>query len=108
VGRPVPKLICMSSRDMHVSSVPVIFLLLAQYGGRPTVPLETVVADYFSHLTAEKFCRKALRGEIDIPIIRIERSQKSQKHIALRDLADYLDKRWNEAIKERDALCGQK
>ena len=94
------------SEDMRISSVPTLFLLLAQYGGRATVPLEWVVRDFFSHLTVQKFLRKTLRGEIPLPIIRMERSQKAPKFIALKDLAAYLDDRWAAAVKERDQLCG--
>jgi Pyocin activator protein PrtN len=80
-------------------SLNTAFLLMAQYNGRAIVPLEEVCRDYFSHLTPEKLLRKVLTGEIEIPIIRIEHSQKSAKGIHLQDLADYLDKQRAEAIK---------
>ena len=44
---------------------------------------------------------------MDLTIIRIERSQKAQRHIAIKDLSEYLDKRWTDAVKERNALCGR-
>jgi hypothetical protein len=94
------------SRDHDMQAAPTLFLLMAQYGGRATVPVERVVADFFAHLTPEKFLRKALRGEIKIPILRIERSQKAQRHIHLNDLAQYLDERRAAATRERDQLCG--
>jgi hypothetical protein len=77
-----------------------------QYNGRAAIPLEWLVRDFFTHLTPQKFLRKALRGEIDLPIVRIERSRKLQKLIHLADLARYLDQRRAAAIKERDQLCG--
>jgi hypothetical protein len=83
-----------------------LFLLMAQYDGRAVVPLETVVHDYFSHLTVAKFLRKTGAGEIALPLVRIEASQKCAKGVHLQDLADYLDRRREAAIRETKALCG--
>ncbi|WP_352868246.1 pyocin activator PrtN family protein [Mesorhizobium sp. M1329] len=66
---------------------------MAQYEGRVIVPAETVCKDYFSHLTLAKFLRKVSIGEIELPLTRAERSQKSAKGVHLQDLASYLDKR---------------
>jgi hypothetical protein len=68
------------------------FLLLAQYDGLAVIPVEWVCRDYFRHLTVEKFLRKVLVGEIALPIVRIESSQKSAKGVHINDLAAYLDK----------------
>ena len=92
--------------DSDVQSAPTLFLLMAQYGGRAAIPLERVVNDFFPHLTVQKFLRKALAGQIRLPILRIEASQKSQKHIHLVDLAAYLDERRAAAVKECRQLCG--
>jgi len=95
--------------ELHVAKeghVNTLFLLMAQYNGRAIIPVETVVKDYFSHLTLQKFLRKIGAGEIALPLVRIEQSQKSAKGVHLQDLADYLDKRRAEAIKETKALCG--
>jgi pyocin activator protein PrtN len=73
---------------------------MAQYNARAIIPLEEVCRDYFSHLTPEKLLRKISTGEIEIPIVKIESSQKSAKGIHLNDLAEYLDKRRAEAMKE--------
>ena len=70
------------------------------------MPLERVCADFFSHLTPQKLLRKCLAGEIPLPILRIEKSQKSWKGVHINDLAQYLDKRRQAALKERDQLCG--
>jgi hypothetical protein len=43
-------------------------------------------------------------GEIDLPILRIEASQKSAKRVHLADLADYLDKRRAAALREAESL----
>jgi hypothetical protein len=68
------------------------FLLMAQYDGLAVIPVEWVCRDYFRHLTVEKFLRKVLAGEIDLPIVRMESSQKSAKGDHVHDLAAYLDK----------------
>lgn len=81
-------------------------MLQVQYNGRAAIPLERVVDDYFPHLTVQKFLRKALAGQIRLPILRIEASQKAQKHIHLADLAKYLDERRAAAVKECWQLCG--
>lgn len=80
------------------------FLLFAQYGGKAVIPVEDVCKDYFSHLTPDKFLRKVGAGDIAIPIVRAETSQKSSKGVYLQDLADYLDRRRAVAIKEYDQL----
>ncbi len=80
------------------------FLLMAQYDGLAVIPVEWVCRDYFRHLTVEKFLRKVLIGEISLPIIRIESSQKSAKGIHVNDLATYLDKQADAARKECEQL----
>lgn len=79
---------------------------MAQYGGRPIIPLDLVVRDYFSHLSAEKLVRKISDGEIALPLVRIEASAKAAKGVQLNDLADYLDKRIEAARKECRQLNG--
>lgn len=87
-------------------SLNTAFLLMAQYNGKAIIPLADVCRDYFSHLTPEKLMRKVMTGQIPLPIIHIERSQKSAKGVHLQDLADYLDKRRAEATKEFEAFYG--
>jgi hypothetical protein len=50
--------------------------------------------------------RKALRGDIALPIVRIETSQKAQRGVHLVDLAGYIDKRRAAAVKECRQLTG--
>jgi hypothetical protein len=76
------------------------FLLMAQYDGAAVIPVESACRDYFPHLTPEKFIRKVSAGEIAIPLIRIESSQKSAKGVHLSDLAAWIDQRREAAIKE--------
>lgn len=87
-------------------TVNTAFLLMAQYSGRAIIPLSDVCRDYFSHLTPEKMLRKVSLGEISIPVVRIESSQKSAKGVHLQDLANYLDTRRAAAIKEQMQLNG--
>ena len=82
------------------------FLLMAQYAGRAIIPVDAVCRDYFCHLTPEKFLRKVGAGEIEIPLVRMEASQKAAKGVHLQDLATYLDKRRDAATRELKALCG--
>lgn len=82
------------------------FLLLAQYDGRAVIPIEWVCRDYFCHLTPVKLIAKISAGDIPIPLVRIENSQKCAKGIHLQDLASYLDGRTAAARKEMSALVG--
>lgn len=80
------------------------FLLMAQYNGMAVIPAETVCRDYFSHLETDKFLRKVSSGEIQLPLVRIEASQKAAKGVHLQDLAEYLDKRRDAARRELHQL----
>lgn len=83
------------------------FLLMAQYNGQAVIPAGTVVRDYFSHLTVEKFVRKVAVGEINIPLVRIEAgSQKAAKGVHLTDLAKWIDERREAAVKEAKQMAG--
>jgi Pyocin activator protein PrtN len=80
------------------------FLMMAQYNGRAIIPVEEVCRDYFSHLTPDKFLRKQAAGEIKIPVVRIEASQKAAKGVHLADLASYVDARREAALREQRAI----
>ncbi|MBB4820972.1 hypothetical protein HNP29_004367 [Pseudomonas alcaligenes] len=84
-----------------------MFLLMAQYEGQAIIPVDRVCTDYFSHLTPEKFQRKVLAGEIDLPLVRLERSQKTARGVHVRDLATYLDAQHEKATIEHDKLMGR-
>lgn len=81
------------------------FLLMAQYGAKAVISVDIVCQDYFPHLTADKFVRKVSAGDISIPLIRMEGSQKCAKGVHLQDLADYLDARRAAAQKEAAQLA---
>lgn len=79
-------------------------LLMAQYEGRAVIPLDIVCRDYFWHLTPAKLLRKASLGEICLPILRMEPSQKSAKGVHLSDLAAYIDRQRAIGQHELDAM----
>jgi hypothetical protein len=84
------------------------FFLLAQYDGRVVIPLELVCRDYFSHLTPIQLSRKTTAGKIDLPVVRIETSQKAARGIHIQDLAAWVDARRAAARKECDQLQGRR
>jgi len=83
------------------------FLLLAQYDGMAIIPLDRVCSDYFSHLTPEKLKMKIAAGDIDLPLVAIEKSQKAARGIHLNDLAAYLDAQHQKAKMEHEKLMGR-
>lgn len=83
------------------------FLLMAQYNGMVIIPLERVCADYFSHLTPEKMKLKVAAGQIDLPLVPMESSQKSARGVHLTDLAAYLDAQHSKAKSEHEKLMGR-
>jgi len=84
------------------------FLLMAQYHGATIIPLELVCRDYFSHLTPDEFTRKATKGQIVLPVVRIETSAKAAKSVHLMDLAKWIEVRRAAAQKELDQLQGRR
>ena len=58
----------------------------------------------FSPSDTQQLVQKISAGEIAIPLVRIESSQKSAKGVHLADLAEYLDARAEAARKEMIAL----
>jgi hypothetical protein len=73
---------------------------MAMYSGRPIIPVDLVCKDHFSHLTVDQFCRKVASGDIALPLVRIETSQKAAKGVHINDLAAWIDARHADAIKE--------
>lgn len=80
------------------------FLLLAQYGGRAAISLEEVCRDFFQHLAPEQLMQKVGAGDVRLVVTRIEPSQKAPKVVFLTDLADYLDRQREAAVRELEAL----
>jgi hypothetical protein len=85
-----------------------IFLLMAQYDGQAAVSVDVIARDYFGvDLEARglpRFLSKVESGEIPLPLMRMERSQKGARLVSLQDLADYLDERRAAAVKELQQL----
>lgn len=84
-----------------------LFLLMAQYDGQVIIPLDRICADYFTHLTPQKMKVKVAAGEIDLPLVKMEQSQKSARGVHLVDFADYIDRIRDQARVEHDKLMGR-
>lgn len=80
-------------------------ILREQYGPRVIIPLDRVMEDYFPGLSQEHLLRRIGEGKLDLPVVRIDASQKAAKGVALMDLAAYLDRRIAAARKECRQLC---
>lgn len=52
--------------------------------------------------------RKISAGEIALPVIRMERSQKCAKGVHISDLAAFIDQQRAAAIKEYESFHGKK
>ncbi|MFP3852492.1 pyocin activator PrtN family protein [Pseudomonas sp. W5-01] len=81
-----------------------LFLLMAQYDGQIIIPLERICSDYFTHLTPDAMKVKVANGQIDLPLVKLENSQKSARGVHVNDLAEYLDARHRAAKAEHDRL----
>jgi hypothetical protein len=68
-----------------------MLLLAAQYNSMAVIPAETVRADYFPHLSAAAFRRKLVAGEISLPYVRMDDSQKGALGFHIEHLAEYID-----------------
>lgn len=85
-----------------------LFLLMAQYDGQAVIPIEWVCRDFLG-LSVDKFKRKRLMGEIDLPVMRLgANSQKANLGVHLEDLAAYLDRQRETAIREQDQLMNRR
>ena len=82
------------------------FLLMAQYDAKAVISVKEVCRDYFTHLSPEIFLRKVALGDIKIPVIRMDGSNKGAKGVHLQDLASYIDKQRYSAQKESHQLNG--
>lgn len=80
------------------------FMLMAQYNGKVIIPVDTVCRDYFTHLTPTKFIEKVRAGEIRLPLVRLEKSQKAAKGVSLNDLAVYLDSQIDAARRDLEEI----
>jgi hypothetical protein len=79
---------------------------MAQYHGKALISVDEICRDYFPHLDSAKFIRKVGSGDIAIPMIRMEASQKTAKGVHINDLADCIDRQADSARKECRHLAG--
>ena len=99
----------MKARSMRAPepSAPTTFATLREhYGPRVIIPLDRVREDFFDGMSQEHLLRRISEGKLDLPVVRIDASQKSAKGVALVDLATYLDRRIEAARKECRQLYG--
>ncbi|AWE89959.1 pyocin activator PrtN family protein [Pseudomonas paraeruginosa] len=83
-------------------------MLMAQYDGQAVIPIEWVCRDFLG-LSVDKFKRKRLMGEIDLPVMRLgANSQKANLGVHLEDLAAYIDRQREAAIREQDQLMDRR
>lgn len=80
------------------------FLLMARYNALPVIPADVVCRDFFAPLSLPKFMVKVGNGEIKLPLVRMEASQKGARGVALSDLAAFIDARCAAARKEAESL----
>lgn len=78
-------------------------MLQGRYDHMPIIPVKTVASDFFGHDT-RTFLRKVESGDIPLPVVKMEASQKSAKGIHIEDLAQYVDIKRLEAKREYDRI----
>ena len=83
------------------------WMLMARYDGLPVLPLDIVCRDFFSHLTPQKLAQKVDKGELNLPVVRIEHSQKAARGVHISDLARWIDDRRAVAEHECRAMSGR-
>lgn len=71
----------------------------------PLLALEVVRTNFFSHLSADSFNRRARANDLGFPVITAERSQKSAMFVHISDLAAYLESRRAVAAREHAMLA---
>jgi Pyocin activator protein PrtN len=81
-----------------------ILMLMAKHDGAAVISADTCCKEYFAPLTLTVFMRKVGNGEIDLPVARMEASQKGARMVHLQDLADYIDRQRDAAAKELKAM----
>ena len=81
-----------------------LFMLMAKHEGAAMIPAETCCKEYFGGMTMTKFMQKVRAGEINLPVAKMEASQKGARMVHLQDLADYIDRQREAAAKELKAM----
>ena len=79
-------------------------MLLIKYDSLPVIPAEKVCSDFFAPLSLPKFLAKVSKGEIGLPLVRMEESQKGARGVHINDLAAFIDARSEAARREAKAM----
>lgn len=58
----------------------------------PAVPLERVVADFFTHLDLPYAKKRAARQDFPFPVFKVEKSRNAPYMVSVEALATYLDR----------------
>lgn len=80
-----------------------LWMLQGRYQNLPIIPVERVAEDFFG-LGERMFLRKVNDGEIDLPVVKLENSQKAAKGVHVKHLADFLDHHVETARREHDRI----
>lgn len=78
---------------------PTLWMLLAQFNGQATVPLDSICNAYFG-MSQQKAAVSAQKCTLPVPAFRLSPSQKSPWLVHLSDLAVHIDKCREAAAKE--------
>jgi hypothetical protein len=77
---------------------------MARHDARPVLSLEEVCKEYFAPLTLAVMIKKLAKGDIALPVMRSEDSQKASRTVHLNDLAVFIDGQREKALKEMRQL----
>ena len=78
-------------------------MLMTLYDGKPIIPVDVVAKDYFE-LDTRTFLRKVDDGKILLPVVKMEKSQKSAKGVHLQDLANYIEGQRADAHRDMEMM----
>ena len=71
-------------------------------------PVDTVCADYFSHLSPKNLKQNIAHGKIDLPLVQIDNSRQAARGVHVRDLGCLpLDKQHQFAVSDHEKLGSQ-
>lgn len=79
-----------------------VFLLMAEFNS-PTIPLSQIAERYLG-MKPETANKKANAGDLPIPSFRLDDGQKAPRIVHVKDLADYIDQKREEAKKELELM----
>ncbi len=80
-----------------------LWMLQGRYEYMPIIPAKKVAQDFFG-IEERAFLRKVDSGDIDLPIVKLERSQKALKGVHIKDLAELIDRRVESARRQQERI----